>query len=70
MTEETVKANPDYVPALMLLGELYNSQKNTDKAIKIFEKVVKLDNTQAEAYPFSWGFVCCGKAVFRCKGNP
>ena len=37
MTEETVKANPDYVPALMLLGELYNSQKNTDKAIRIFE---------------------------------
>ena len=37
MAEEVVKANPNYIPALLLLGQLYNSQQRTDEAIAIYE---------------------------------
>ncbi|MBI3593210.1 MAG: tetratricopeptide repeat protein, partial [Nitrospirae bacterium] len=47
--EEVVKANPDYVPALMLLGELYNVQKKVDDAIRIFERVLKIEPDRNEA---------------------
>ena len=40
MAEERVKTDPDYVPALMLLGELYNSQKRSEDSIKIYERIL------------------------------
>ena len=52
MLEEVVKANPDYVPALILLGDLYNSQKNVDKAIAIYEKVIKISPDNKDAALF------------------
>src|SRR4030042_182783 len=38
LTEESIKTEPDYIPALMLLGELYNSQKRSEESKKIYEK--------------------------------
>ncbi|MCI0469801.1 MAG: tetratricopeptide repeat protein [Nitrospirae bacterium] len=40
--EDVVRNHPDYLPALTLLGELYNSQKRVDDAIRIFEKIIKI----------------------------
>lgn len=40
LAEDVLKAKPGYIPGLILLGEIYNSQKNTDSAIKAFRKVL------------------------------
>ena len=52
LAEEILENNPDYVPALMLLGELYNSQKKTDEAIKIYQEVLELQPENEEASLF------------------
>ena len=47
--EEVIKAYPDYLPALRLLGELYNGQKKTADAIRIYEKIARIDPNDVEA---------------------
>jgi len=48
--EEVTKNYPDYLPALRLLGQLYNGRKKTDDAIRIYEKIVRIDPNDAEAH--------------------
>ena len=52
LAEEVVKKEPDYIPALMLLGELYNSQKRSEESIKMYERVLKIKPDQREAALF------------------
>src|SRR4030042_2161854 len=52
LAEEIIKTEPDYIPALMLLGELYNSQKRPEESIKMYEKVLKIQPDNQEASLF------------------
>jgi len=42
LVEDIIRTEPDYIPALMLLGELYNSQKKFEESIRIYEKVLEI----------------------------
>jgi tetratricopeptide (TPR) repeat protein len=43
LAEDAVKADPNYVPALELIGNIYNKQKRTADAIDIFKKIRVID---------------------------
>jgi tetratricopeptide (TPR) repeat protein len=50
--EDVIKKEPDYIPALKLLGQLYSSQKRLDDAIAMYERVLKIDPSQEDVYLF------------------
>jgi len=50
--EDVVRSDGTYVPALMLLAQMYNSQKRLDEAISLYEKVIKIDPSVSDAYLF------------------
>lgn len=53
ITAQNIISNkPDYVPAYLVLGQVYLEQDNLGKAKETFERCLLLDPTQAQAYYF------------------
>ncbi|MCG2720682.1 MAG: tetratricopeptide repeat protein, partial [Thermodesulfovibrionales bacterium] len=42
IAEDVLDADPKYINALMLLGELYNAQKKTDQAIETYKRALRI----------------------------
>lgn len=42
--ETVIKSDPNYTPALMLLAQMYNSQKRLDEAMSLYERVIAVDH--------------------------
>ncbi|MBS1233388.1 MAG: hypothetical protein H6R42_1042, partial [Nitrospirae bacterium] len=51
-TEEIIKQEPDYIPALLLLAQLHNSQKRSEDAIKIYRRILEIQPDHREASIF------------------
>ncbi|MCK7502776.1 MAG: tetratricopeptide repeat protein [Desulfobacterales bacterium] len=47
--EKVLQETSDHIPALMLLAELYGSQKKLDEAIPLYEKVIAKDPERIDA---------------------
>ena len=47
--EEVVRDNPDYVPALMIVAEMYSGQSRIPEAILICRKILKIDPNNRDA---------------------
>jgi tetratricopeptide (TPR) repeat protein len=53
ITAQNIISNkPDYVPAYLVLGQVYLEQDRLSKARETFEQCLQLDPTQAQAYYF------------------
>jgi tetratricopeptide (TPR) repeat protein len=52
LLENIITTEPDYVPALMLLGELYNSQKKFEESIRLYTRVLEIQPDNQEAALF------------------
>ncbi len=53
ITAQNIISNkPDYVPAYLILGQVYLEQDHLSKAKKTFDRCLQLDPTQSEAYYF------------------
>ena len=52
-----LEINPDFEPILMYLGNIARVQKETDLAIKYYERVIKANRKYFEAYPLLSGLL-------------
>ncbi|MBI5044093.1 MAG: tetratricopeptide repeat protein [Nitrospirae bacterium] len=48
--ERAVQVDPEYFPALLLLGEIYANTEKADKGIAIFKKIIEINPYKIEAY--------------------
>ncbi|MDI6801968.1 MAG: tetratricopeptide repeat protein [Thermodesulfovibrionales bacterium] len=63
--EEVSDKHPDYAPALMLLGELYNSQKRIDDAIRVYERILTIGASEANRASLLLGVLYAAKGDFQ-----
>jgi len=61
--ESIIRETPDYVPAMIYLAELYNSQKRVDDAIGMYERALKVQPDKTEAL-VSLGVLYASKREF------
>lgn len=52
LVEKVINSRPNYLPALLMKGEILTSQRNWNDAIAIFDQIIAQDVKSAQAYYF------------------